>query len=242
MAVEEFREHTVTERESWILGNVDANPSITVEENAALIEPGLEFGNQAFRDRSTLRSKACLTRSAKRMATAHGRRRFSSTIASPTQSSSRSSSARRTTAFLPPRTSTATTSPMLPRRRWAASASRPAPTSAMATRSLKPPTAPRPSTPTRTSSIPARSFFRRHAAGLHRLERSRQAHRNVDGKDDSAEVRDVRLRTPDRRRHQSRHQRVRHTHHRQYVKRNQERDWHWSGSSISRVSAPRDNC
>ncbi|MGA8087380.1 MAG: NADP-dependent isocitrate dehydrogenase [Terracidiphilus sp.] len=50
VAVEEFRDQTVTERESWILGNVDANPSITVEENAALIEPGLEFGNQAFRD------------------------------------------------------------------------------------------------------------------------------------------------------------------------------------------------
>jgi isocitrate dehydrogenase len=50
VAVEEFREHVVTERESWILGNVDAKPGITVEENAVLIEPGLEFGNQAFRD------------------------------------------------------------------------------------------------------------------------------------------------------------------------------------------------
>jgi isocitrate dehydrogenase len=50
VATEEFRNQTVTERESWILGNVDAKPGITVEENAALIEPGLEFGNQAFRD------------------------------------------------------------------------------------------------------------------------------------------------------------------------------------------------
>ena len=50
VAVEEFRDQTVTERESWILGNVDASPNITIEENAALIEPGLEFGNQAFRD------------------------------------------------------------------------------------------------------------------------------------------------------------------------------------------------
>jgi isocitrate dehydrogenase len=50
VAVEEFRDHIITERESWILGNVDARPSITIEENAALIEPGLEFGNQAFRD------------------------------------------------------------------------------------------------------------------------------------------------------------------------------------------------
>jgi isocitrate dehydrogenase len=50
VAVEEFRDKVVTERESWILGNVDANPSITVEENAALIEPGLEMANQAFQD------------------------------------------------------------------------------------------------------------------------------------------------------------------------------------------------
>jgi isocitrate dehydrogenase len=50
LAIREFRNEIVTERESWILGNVDVNPSITVEENAALIEPGLEFGNQTFRD------------------------------------------------------------------------------------------------------------------------------------------------------------------------------------------------
>jgi isocitrate dehydrogenase len=50
VAVEEFREQTVTERESWILGNLDQKPGLTIEENAALIEPGLEFGNQAFRD------------------------------------------------------------------------------------------------------------------------------------------------------------------------------------------------
>jgi isocitrate dehydrogenase len=50
VAVEEFRDQTVTERESWILGNVESNPAITVQENAALIEPGLEFGSQAFRD------------------------------------------------------------------------------------------------------------------------------------------------------------------------------------------------
>ena len=49
VATEEFREQTVTERESWILGNLEANPNLTVEQNAALIEPGLEFGNDAFR-------------------------------------------------------------------------------------------------------------------------------------------------------------------------------------------------
>src|SRR5579863_6269198 len=50
VAIKEFRDQVVTERESWILGNVDKNPQITVEENAVLIEPGLEFGTQAFRD------------------------------------------------------------------------------------------------------------------------------------------------------------------------------------------------
>jgi len=49
VATEEFREHIVTERESWILGNADANPGLTIEQNAALIEPGLEFGSPAFR-------------------------------------------------------------------------------------------------------------------------------------------------------------------------------------------------
>src|ERR1700729_4147203 len=50
VAVDEFREQTVTERESWILGNLEANSGITVEENAALIEPGLEFANDEFRE------------------------------------------------------------------------------------------------------------------------------------------------------------------------------------------------
>ncbi len=49
VATQEFRDQTVTERESWILGNLEANPNLTVEQNAALIEPGLEFGNDAFR-------------------------------------------------------------------------------------------------------------------------------------------------------------------------------------------------
>src|SRR5580700_1945724 len=49
VAVDEFRDQVVTERESWILGNQEANPKLTVEENAALIEPGLEFGSDDFR-------------------------------------------------------------------------------------------------------------------------------------------------------------------------------------------------
>jgi isocitrate dehydrogenase len=50
VATEEFRNHVVTERESWILGNIESNPSISVEDNAALIEPGIEFGTDAFRE------------------------------------------------------------------------------------------------------------------------------------------------------------------------------------------------
>ncbi len=40
----------MTERESWILGNLEANPKLTVEENAALVEPGIEFAPKAFVD------------------------------------------------------------------------------------------------------------------------------------------------------------------------------------------------
>ncbi len=40
LATSEFRDHVVTQRESWILGNVDKDPGISVEDNARLIEPG----------------------------------------------------------------------------------------------------------------------------------------------------------------------------------------------------------
>ena len=40
LAAREFRSDTVTERESWVLGNKEKNPSMSVEENAAAIEPG----------------------------------------------------------------------------------------------------------------------------------------------------------------------------------------------------------
>ena len=50
VAVQEFRAETVTERESWILGNVEAHPGLAIEANAALIEPGLEMAPQAYRD------------------------------------------------------------------------------------------------------------------------------------------------------------------------------------------------
>jgi isocitrate dehydrogenase len=40
LAAREFRNDTVTERESWVLGNKEKNPSMSVEENAAAVEPG----------------------------------------------------------------------------------------------------------------------------------------------------------------------------------------------------------
>lgn len=49
LATQEFRDRVVTERESWILDNKDKNPKVTPEENANLIEPGLEFAPEDFR-------------------------------------------------------------------------------------------------------------------------------------------------------------------------------------------------
>jgi isocitrate dehydrogenase len=50
LATEEFRDKIVTERESWILDNKDRNPSLSAEQNAALIEPGIEFAPPEFRN------------------------------------------------------------------------------------------------------------------------------------------------------------------------------------------------
>jgi isocitrate dehydrogenase len=49
LAREEFRAQTVTERESWILDNLEKNPKLTVEQNAEMIEPGLEQATDAFK-------------------------------------------------------------------------------------------------------------------------------------------------------------------------------------------------
>src|ERR1043166_1765020 len=43
LAVEEFRDKVITERESWILDNKDKDPSLSAEDNAALTEQGIEF-------------------------------------------------------------------------------------------------------------------------------------------------------------------------------------------------------
>jgi isocitrate dehydrogenase len=43
LATNEFRQQVVTQRESWILGNIESNPDITVEENARAVEPGYDM-------------------------------------------------------------------------------------------------------------------------------------------------------------------------------------------------------
>jgi isocitrate dehydrogenase len=48
VATAEFRDKVITERESWILGNVEADANLTPEANAALIEPGIEFASPEF--------------------------------------------------------------------------------------------------------------------------------------------------------------------------------------------------
>ena len=49
LATQEFRDAIVTERESWILDNKDRDANLSVEQNAAMIEPGLERGTEDFR-------------------------------------------------------------------------------------------------------------------------------------------------------------------------------------------------
>jgi isocitrate dehydrogenase len=49
VARDEFREQIVTERESWILDNKDKDANLSVENNAGMIEPGMEFAPESFR-------------------------------------------------------------------------------------------------------------------------------------------------------------------------------------------------
>ena len=50
LATQEFRDQVVTERESWIIDNLDRRPGLSIEENAKMFEPGLEFAPQEFRE------------------------------------------------------------------------------------------------------------------------------------------------------------------------------------------------
>jgi isocitrate dehydrogenase len=60
LAREEFRDQIVTERESWILDNKDKNPNLSIEQNAAMVEPGLEFGAESFKQEIYKEVKDCL--------------------------------------------------------------------------------------------------------------------------------------------------------------------------------------
>ncbi len=48
LAKEEFRPQIITERESWIVDNRDRAAELTIEQNAAMIEPGLDRATAAF--------------------------------------------------------------------------------------------------------------------------------------------------------------------------------------------------
>jgi isocitrate dehydrogenase len=43
LARREFRNEIVTERESWVLGNKEKDPNLTVQENASLVDPGFDM-------------------------------------------------------------------------------------------------------------------------------------------------------------------------------------------------------
>jgi isocitrate dehydrogenase len=47
LAKREFRNDIVTERETWILGNKESKPNLTVEENARMIDPGFDMMSPA---------------------------------------------------------------------------------------------------------------------------------------------------------------------------------------------------
>jgi isocitrate dehydrogenase len=60
VATEEFRDQIVTERESWILSNLEDKPGLSIEDNAALIEPGMEFAPKSFGDSVRAEVKAVI--------------------------------------------------------------------------------------------------------------------------------------------------------------------------------------
>jgi isocitrate dehydrogenase len=60
VATQEFRDKVVTERESWIVDNKDKNAALTVEQNAAMIEPGLDLAPEDFRAQVYAEVKAVL--------------------------------------------------------------------------------------------------------------------------------------------------------------------------------------
>jgi len=60
LAREEFRQEIVTERESWVIDHQDNHPDLSIEANAALLEPGLEMAPQSFRQTVCEEVRNCL--------------------------------------------------------------------------------------------------------------------------------------------------------------------------------------
>jgi len=60
LAREEFRDRIVTERESWIIGNKDKKPDLSIEANAAMVEPGLEMASEGFKQQIYKEVQECL--------------------------------------------------------------------------------------------------------------------------------------------------------------------------------------
>jgi len=76
LAKEEFRPHIVTERESWTLDNKDKNPGLSIEANAAMVEPGLEMATEQFKQQIYKEVKDCLDA----IYTTHGKGQWKSKI------------------------------------------------------------------------------------------------------------------------------------------------------------------
>jgi isocitrate dehydrogenase len=75
VARKEFRQQIVTERESWILGNLEKDAALRVEDNARAIEPGYDLMTSDQQARVRLEVEACLAL----MAT-HGQGRWKSKV------------------------------------------------------------------------------------------------------------------------------------------------------------------
>jgi isocitrate dehydrogenase len=61
LATREFRGKVVTERESWILGNREGTPGISVEDNARAIDPGYDLMTPAQQEKVRADVEAALT-------------------------------------------------------------------------------------------------------------------------------------------------------------------------------------
>ncbi len=61
LATREFRAQVVTERESWILGNREQTPGLSVEDNARAIDPGYDLMTPAQQEKVRAEVEAALT-------------------------------------------------------------------------------------------------------------------------------------------------------------------------------------